>query len=188
LRAEIASCDVLLAVIGPRWLDISDEQGNRRLDDPSDFVRIEISTALQRGIPVIPILLNGTKIPSSHRLPPDMKDLAVRNGLEVRLASFHSDISRLVPKLSTTGVAHTIAAIGSEDLVNENTEFLPNRGKGRPCRDDGDGEFDRFCASVRKSDRDCNIEPPASPYAIMRRAYPYRGKNSGPGKDDRWRT
>ena len=68
------------------------------------------------------------------------------------------------------------------------TEFLPNGRKRRPSRDDGDGEFDRFCARVRKADRDCNIEPPASPYAIMRRAYPYRGENSGPGKDDRWRT
>jgi hypothetical protein len=56
-------------------------------------------------------------------------------------------------------------------------------GKRRPCRDDGDGEFVRFFASVRKADRDCNIEPPASPYAIMRRVRPYRGENSGPGKD-----
>jgi hypothetical protein len=48
-----------------------------------------------------------------------------------------------------------------------------------------DGKFDRFCARVRMDDRDCNIEPPASPYAIMRRAHPYRGENSGPGKDDR---
>ena len=60
--------------------------------------------------------------------------------------------------------------------------------KRRPCRDDGDGEFVRFCASVRKGDRDCNIEPPASPYAIMRRVHPYRGENSGPGKDHRWRA
>jgi hypothetical protein len=62
--------------------------------------------------------------------------------------------------------------------------LLPNRGKGRLCRDDGDGEFDRFCASVRKGDRDCNIEPSASPYAIMRRVHPYRGENIEPGKDD----
>jgi hypothetical protein len=73
-------------------------------------------------------------------------------------------------------------------LSEQNTEILPNGGKRRPCRDDGDGELDRFFASVRKADRDCNIEPPASPYAIMRRAYPYRGENSGPGKDDRWRA
>ena len=62
------------------------------------------------------------------------------------------------------------------------TEILPDGRKRRPCRDDGDGEFARFFACVRKADRDFNIEPPASPYAIMRRAYPYRGENSGPGK------
>ena len=45
------------------------------------------------------------------------------------------------------------------------TEFLPHGGKRRPSRDDGDGKFDRFCARVRMDDRDCNIEPPASPYA-----------------------
>ena len=66
------------------------------------------------------------------------------------------------------------------------TEFLPNGRKRRPSRDDGDGEFDRFFARVREDDRDCNIEPPASPYAIMRRVHPYRGENSGPGKDDHY--
>ena len=69
-----------------------------------------------------------------------------------------------------------------------NTEILLNGGKRRPCRDDGDGEFVRFFASARKVDRDFNIEPPASPYAIMRRAYPYRGENNAPGKDDVWRA
>ena len=68
------------------------------------------------------------------------------------------------------------------------TEFLPNGRKRRPSRDDGDGEFDRFFARVRKADRDCNIEPPASPYAIMRRVHPYRGENSGPGKGYHWRA
>src|SRR5580704_8731367 len=58
-------------------------------------------------------------------------------------------------------------------------------GKSRPCRDGGGGEIVRFFASVRKGDRACNIGPPASSYAIMRRACPYRGENSGPGKDDR---
>ena len=62
-------------------------------------------------------------------------------------------------------------------------EHLLTAGKDVPARDDGDGEFVRFFASARKADRDCNIEPPASPYANMRRAYPCRGENSGPGKD-----
>jgi hypothetical protein len=56
---------VLLALIGLKWLDARDENGtHRRLDDPDDFVRIEIVTALQRNIPVIPILLDGAKIPN----------------------------------------------------------------------------------------------------------------------------
>ena len=58
-------------------------------------------------------------------------------------------------------------------------------GKSRPCRDGGGGEIVRFFASVRKGDRDFNIDPPASSYAIKRRAHPFRGENSGPGKDDR---
>ena len=61
-------------------------------------------------------------------------------------------------------------------LTKENTEFLQKGRKRRPSRDDGDGEFDRFFARVREDDRDCNIEPPASPYAIMRRVRPYRGR------------
>jgi hypothetical protein len=63
-----------------------------------------------------------------------------------------------------------------KDSSERNTEILPNGGKRRPGR--GDGEFDRFCLSIQKADRDCNIELPASPYAIMRRVHPYRGENS----------
>src|SRR5712671_6332830 len=54
LREEVAKCDTLLAVVGANWLDVRDEQGNRRLDNPEDFVRVEIAAALQRDIPVIP--------------------------------------------------------------------------------------------------------------------------------------
>jgi hypothetical protein len=99
LTSEVASCDVLLAVIGPRWLDLCDEDGKLRIDNPTDFVRVEISAALQRDIPVIPILVNGARIPRAERLPADLKDLAFRNGLEVRHTSFHDDVNRLARKL-----------------------------------------------------------------------------------------
>jgi hypothetical protein len=93
---EVAKCKVLLAVIGSGWLEARDEKGNRRLDNPDDFVRIEIGTALKRGIPVIPILLEGTRVPKAEQLPDDLKELALRNGLDVRHASFSEDIERLV--------------------------------------------------------------------------------------------
>ena len=96
LRQEVAKCGVLLAVIGPHWLDVRDEDGTRRLNNPNDFVRIEIATALQRDIPVIPILLDGTRVPKAEQLPEDLKELAQRNGLDVRHTSFHADMDKLI--------------------------------------------------------------------------------------------
>jgi hypothetical protein len=99
LREEVARCAVLLAVIGDRWLDARDEDGTRRLDNPNDFVRVEIGAALRRNIPVIPILLDGVKIPRANQLPNDLEELAVRNALDVRHASFHNDMNKLVREL-----------------------------------------------------------------------------------------
>ena len=96
LHEEVAKCGVLLAVIGPNWSAARDEDGKRRLDDPNDFVRIEIAAALQRNIPVIPILLDGARIPKVNELPNDLKGLTSRNGLDVRHASFHEDMDRLI--------------------------------------------------------------------------------------------
>lgn len=101
LREEVAKCDVLLAVIGSNWLNVGDEQGNPRLDNPNDFVRLEMATALHRDIPVIPILLDGAKIPKTDQLPEDLKELALRNALDVRHASFHSDMNRLIQGLKS---------------------------------------------------------------------------------------
>jgi hypothetical protein len=96
LGEEVAKCDVLLAMIGPGWLDAHDENGNRRLENANDFVRIEVGAALKRGIPVIPILLDGAQIPKASQLPDDLKELALRNGLDVRHASFAEDMQRLI--------------------------------------------------------------------------------------------
>src|SRR5580693_2788527 len=63
IDASVASCDVLIAVIGRRWLDASDQGGKRRLDNPEDFVRLEISAALRRRVRVIPVLLDGALMP-----------------------------------------------------------------------------------------------------------------------------
>jgi TIR domain len=100
LGEEVAKCDALLAIIGPGWLDARDEKGSRRLENPDDFVRIEIGTALKRGIRVIPVLLGGTRIPKADQLPDDLKELALRNGLDVRHASFPGDMERLIRGLT----------------------------------------------------------------------------------------
>jgi hypothetical protein len=99
LQDEVARCDVLLVVIGRNWLGARGDDGSRRLDKPDDFVRIEIATALRRNIPVIPVLLDGTTMPKADELPEQLKDLALSNALDIRHASFHSDISKLIRSL-----------------------------------------------------------------------------------------
>ena len=99
LHEEVAKCGVLLAMIGPNWLDVRDEHKNRRLDDPKDYVRIEIAQALRRDIPVIPILLDDATIPKADQLPENLKELASRNGIRILHASFHDDMNRLIRKL-----------------------------------------------------------------------------------------
>jgi TIR domain len=94
LQEGVAKCTVLLAIIGPDWL--FDKDGRPRLDDPNDFVRIQIAAALQREIPVIPILLEGTTIPSSDQLPKDLQELSQRQGIDVRSRTFHKGTDRLI--------------------------------------------------------------------------------------------
>jgi hypothetical protein len=74
LSDEVSNCAVLLALIGPHWLDLRDENNERRVDDPNDWVRIEIGTALKRDIAVIPVLLDGAKVPKAHLLPEDLRE------------------------------------------------------------------------------------------------------------------
>jgi hypothetical protein len=96
LHNAVSNCDALLAVIGPNWLTVTDEDGQRKLDNPHDAVRIEIATALKRDISVIPILLDGAKIPRVERLPDELQELALRNGVEVHHASFRGDMDKLI--------------------------------------------------------------------------------------------
>jgi hypothetical protein len=67
------SCDVLLALIGDEWLTITDEHGRRRLDDPDDFMRLEIEAALTRNVRVIPILVDGVRMPRVAELPASLE-------------------------------------------------------------------------------------------------------------------
>ena len=81
ITQAVSTCEVLLAVIGPRWLTATDEDGRRRLDDPDDLVRLEIAAALERDIRVIPILVEGAVMPRRQQLPEALAGLARRNAL-----------------------------------------------------------------------------------------------------------
>ena len=99
ITEAVASCDVMLALIGDEWLTITDETGRRRLDDPSDFVRLEIETALERDVRVIPILVDGAQMPRAAELPAGLSTLVRRQALELSPARFDFDTSRLLEVL-----------------------------------------------------------------------------------------
>lgn len=100
LENVVNQCSHLLAIIGRQWTTIVDEQGKRRLEKPTDFVRIEIEAALKRDIPVIPLLVQGAKMPDLDKLPDTMRDLYYRNGTPIRAdPDFHSDMDRLIKAL-----------------------------------------------------------------------------------------
>ena len=101
INRAVGSTDVLLALIGDRWLTVTDDDGVRRLDHSEDFVRIEIEAALSRDVRVIPILIDGATMPREAELPPSLAPLARRQALELDPARFQSDTSRLLAAIET---------------------------------------------------------------------------------------
>lgn len=100
LNRALETCVVMLVLIGPRWLDITDAQGRRRLDDPRDWIRQEIATALSRDIRVVPVLIDGTALPDEADLPEDLRPLVRRQALEIADTRWRGDLQRLVETLA----------------------------------------------------------------------------------------
>jgi len=95
----IRECSVLLAIVGREWLESKDGSGSRRLDDETDFVRLEIASALRRDIPVVPVLVRGARMPKAEQLPADLRELAYRNAVELTHARWKSDVQVLIQAL-----------------------------------------------------------------------------------------
>jgi hypothetical protein len=89
-------------LIGREWLTITDETGKRRIDNPQDFVRLEIEAALTRKVRVIPILIEDARMPRADQLPPGLAELERRQALELSPRRYKSDADRLVKVLERT--------------------------------------------------------------------------------------
>jgi hypothetical protein len=113
INRAVGSCDVLLALIGPDWLAITDDTGRRRLDDPADFVRLEIQAALVRKVMVIPILVGGATMPRAEDLPNVIRNLSYRTALELSPRRFDYDVGRLLEVLD-----ETLSAAPVEELAH----------------------------------------------------------------------
>ena len=95
IRSRLAASSVVLAIIGDSWLDTADANGARRIDDPNDFVRMELKLALEMDARVIPVLLDDAQMPGELDLPQDLRQLAYCNAELMRGAAFQRDAQHL---------------------------------------------------------------------------------------------
>jgi hypothetical protein len=104
LERELAASDLMLVIIGSDWLTVTDgTTGQRRLDNASDIVRLEVETGLERGIPLIPVLVRGASMPKRAELPLRLKPLADKSGMTIDPdPRFHADVDHLIEKILQT--------------------------------------------------------------------------------------
>ncbi len=106
---KVGFCDALVAVIGPKWLTLADGEGRPRLEDPHDWVRLEIASALSRDIKVFPVLTDGARLPDQRDLPPALAMLTQSQALELAPGRFDHGVARLVSVLEAVGKRATTA-------------------------------------------------------------------------------
>ena len=100
LEAAVGSCRVLLAVIGQDWVNASDDEGRPRLENPGDWVRVEIESALRRPkVLVIPVLIDGATMPRVEQLPGELAQLSMRQAVEITASGFVSQVETLITTL-----------------------------------------------------------------------------------------
>lgn len=96
----VSGCVALLIVMGPHWADTTEGEGGRRIDNPGDFVRLEVETGLHRpDVTPIPVLVNGARMPRREDLPVEIRDIARRNAIELSNGRWSYDVGRLMEAL-----------------------------------------------------------------------------------------
>lgn len=116
----IASCDVVIALIGRQWLSAPDAKGQRRLDDPEDVLRVELERALLHGLVIIPARVQDAALPSAEDLPDSLAPLARRQAIELRDSAWRDDVARLVrslDRIAAEGARETAGAAQASSRV-----------------------------------------------------------------------
>ncbi len=153
ITTAVASCDVLLALIGEQWLTITDEHGRARLDNPDDFLRLELEAALTRDVRVIPILVAGARMPRADQLPPSLAKLVRRHALELSPSHFEFDTSRLLSVInSTLAGAATRARREAEEQARRDAQEQARRDAQEQARRDAEEQARRDAQEQARRD------------------------------------
>ncbi len=112
ITQAVGTADVVLALIGPRWAGASDDAGRRRLDDPDDLVRAEIWAAIEQGVRLVPVLVDGARMPAPDEVPPALQPLLRRQAVRLDHPTFRSDVEHLVSAISSAPSSTPVGASG----------------------------------------------------------------------------
>jgi hypothetical protein len=141
IQRTCASCEILLAVIGRSWATVQDKNGKPRLTNETDFVRLEIASALQKNLRVIPVLVGGADMPDASLLPTDLQPLAFRNAWEISDKRFHQDVEGLIDaikKMLVSSAKEEVSRTPSRPNIPEQPAVPPaeslERGQETPLR------------------------------------------------------
>jgi hypothetical protein len=118
LRERLKASKVMLVMIGPNWLDLRDEKGQRRLNDPADWVRLEIVTALQSGVVLIPVLVGGASLPRKADLPPDLQPIVDQHAVIITTNGFRNEMAGLAKDIRALLWRRSWGLIGSAASVS----------------------------------------------------------------------
>jgi hypothetical protein len=138
ISEAVNSCAVLVALIGRQWATLADKQGQPRIDDPDDLVRFEVQAALERGVWVIPVLVDGAEPLRQQQLPTELRKLARLNALELSYSRYEYDANRLLDLVQRVlapapGGAAVPRATGAHAAVPEQQ---PTRSQQQPATAD----------------------------------------------------
>ena len=121
IEREIGQCDLVLVMIGDDWLTLAGADGRPRIFDPLDWIFLEMKSALERDVPVVPVLVEGASMPRPDQLPGELRELALRHGAELRDATWAADVARLAAGLPAP--ARTVTAV----VTGEPVDFAAER-------------------------------------------------------------
>ncbi len=153
LNKEVSRCDILLALIGDKWVEILQQ----RLDQPNDFVRIEIQAALERKIPVVPVLVDKALMPIEENLPKELGELAYRQATVIRTGpDLQTDLKRL-----TDGLENLLFELKAEDKAEETKRKAEEERKLKETEEEHkrkEAEAKRKAWEVRKQEEEAKRE------------------------------
>jgi hypothetical protein len=153
LDNQLAECKVLLAVIGPNWLDACDDAGNRRLEDPEDWVRNEVASALDRKLTLVPVLIGGAKLPNRADLPKVLEGLVDHQSAVVTTNGFRNEMGGLARDIRAIlndhyrvwrwlAVVALVSVLGAPAVTAPEPELKAAGPERAPIKIDGTSTYD----------------------------------------------